>query len=213
MDASEIEIQRAWKDLKRKWPNAHRQQLHLNVGKAFIEGDEGTLFIDGRRAEVCYVLYRHDPQTGLLLHTKTAYPAGCFRLPTGGVKMEENVVSCLVREVLEETSLDLQKSDQYHFLGQLDYMFQAPQFDHILPFTTYVFTVRAPRKFEPNSLDETEEIEAWLWQQPGELAEISQRLQFLSNEAPDWSDWGRFRAPAHEFVVVNWVQQGCPTPY
>lgn len=212
LDAAETEIQKAWTALQRQWPRALRQQLHLDVGEAFVEGGEGTLFLDGRRAEICYVLYREDPQTGLLLHTKSAYPAGCFRLPTGGVKPGENVVSCLAREVLEETSLELQKNDQYQFLGQLDYLFKAPQFEYTLPFTSYVFTARAPMDFRPQPLDETEEIEAWLWQPAGELGKITERLLRLRDEAPNWSDWGRFRAPVHKFVHEHWVNQGCPTP-
>ncbi len=115
VDAAEAEIQRTWRELQHKWPQATRQHLQLKVGNTFLEGDEGTLFVDGRRAEVCYVLYRAEPRNGLLLHTKADYPAGCFRLPTGGVKPGEDVVGSLEREVFEETSLDLSQGCRTQF--------------------------------------------------------------------------------------------------
>ncbi len=212
VDAAEAEIQRTWRELQHKWPQATRQHLQLKVGNTFLEGDEGTLFVDGRRAEVCYVLHRAEPRNGLLLHAKADYPAGCFRLPTGGVKPGEDVVGSLEREVLEETSLDLSQGCRTQFLGQLDYAFQIPQVVHLLPFTTYIFTVEAPQSFLPVPLDETEEIEAWLWQLPSELHEIAHHLQHLQSTAPLWADWGRFRAPVHDFVSDCWVRLGCPTP-
>ncbi len=212
MEGTEAEVQRIWCALQGRWPGAVHQRRHLKVGETFIEGDQGTLFRDGRRAEICYVLYRAEPRTGLLLHTKAAYPADCFRLPTGGVALGEKVMHGMEREVREETSLDLRQGGRIQFLGQLDYTFQAPQLVHALPFTTYVFTVEAPQGFTPVPLDETEEIEAWLWQPPAELGEVAVHLQHLGDEAPDWADWGRFRALVHEFVYVHWGSQGCPLP-
>ncbi len=210
MHALEAEVQQAWPRLLRRWPRAVHQQRHLRVSEAFLEGDQGTLFLDGRRAEICYVLYRAEPQTGLLLHTKAAYPTGCFRLPTGGVAPGEDVIHGLEREVREETGLDLCQGGWTQFLGQLDYTFQVSQLAYTLPFTTYVFTVEAPPDFRPVPLDETEEIEAWLWQPPAALEEVAVHLQQLESEAPRWADWGRFRAPVHEFVCRCWVSQGCP---
>ena len=212
VDAAEAEIQRTWRELQHKWPQATRQHLQLKVGNTFLEGDEGTLFVDGRRAEVCYVLYWAEPRNGLLLHTKADYPAGCFRLPTGGVMSGEDVVCSMRREVLEETSLDLSSGGQIQFLGQLDYSFAVSQVASPLPFTSYIFTVEAPPDFMPVPLDETEEIEAWLWQPPSELHEIAHQLQHLQSTAPLWADWGRFRAPVHDFVSDCWVRLGCPTP-
>ncbi len=212
MDDSDAEVQRSWSDLRRQWPRAVRRQLHLEVRPDFLAGEQGTLFRDGRRAEVCYVLYRAEPRTGLLLHKKAAYPTGCFRLPTGGVTPGEHIVGSMEREVREETSLDLRRGGRIQFLGQLDYTFQVSRVAYVLPFTTYVFTVEAPRDFTPVPLDETEEIEAWRWQPPAALSEITAYLRQFEHEDPSWADWGRFRAPVHEFVCTHWISRDCPTP-
>src|SRR4051812_2327989 len=58
-----------------------------------------------RRREVCMVLRR---KSGLILtFTKTFYPPGVYRLLTGGVEPGESVRQALLREVQEETGLQI----------------------------------------------------------------------------------------------------------
>jgi hypothetical protein len=56
-----------------------------------------------RRGEVVLIVQKPDDR--ILLHTKPFYPAGVFRLPTGGLKPEESINDGLVRELYEETGL------------------------------------------------------------------------------------------------------------
>jgi len=39
--------------------------------------------------------------------TKTFYPRGIFRLPTGGIKYDESILNALLRETHEEMGLDV----------------------------------------------------------------------------------------------------------
>ena len=43
----------------------------------------------------------------VLLHTKSFYPDGVFRLLSGGIRPDESVENALLREAREETGLDV----------------------------------------------------------------------------------------------------------
>src|SRR5690349_15178377 len=58
-----------------------------------------------RYGEVCMVVRR--PSGKLITAKKTFYPAGAFRLLTGGVGHGELIGAALLREVAEETGLDV----------------------------------------------------------------------------------------------------------
>ena len=59
-----------------------------------------------RFAEVCMVVRR--PSGTLLLSTKTFYPPGAHRLPTGGIDAREAFLVAALRETREETGLTVQ---------------------------------------------------------------------------------------------------------
>src|SRR5215216_7472181 len=63
------------------------------------------LTMDDRYGEVCMVVRR--PNGKLITAKKTFYPAGAFRLLTGGVDHGELIAAALLREVAEETGLDV----------------------------------------------------------------------------------------------------------
>src|SRR5215212_8462140 len=63
------------------------------------------LTMDDRYGEVCMVVRR--PNGKLITAKKTFYPAGAFRLLTGGVSHGELIAAALLREVAEETGLDV----------------------------------------------------------------------------------------------------------
>ncbi len=58
-----------------------------------------------RRAEVVFAI--EDCDGGIWVHAKPHYPAHIFRLPSGGVQWDEAVQDALMREVAEETGLDV----------------------------------------------------------------------------------------------------------
>ncbi len=69
-------------------------------------GDFAPVRGGGRRSEVAMAIRR--PSGGILLQTKAFYPAGTYRLPTGGIKDGEDVEHALLREVHEESNLDVE---------------------------------------------------------------------------------------------------------
>lgn len=141
-----------------------------------------------RRGEVVMVVRRGE---NLLVHSKAHYPADTYRLPTGGVNLDERVLDALVRELWEETGLETRLR---RCLGVITYEFQNEAGD--LPFVSYVFLVDAPPgELEPQ--DPNERIAAFRWVTVPELERLASQLQTLP---PDWDAWGRFRAVAHKLV-------------
>ena len=90
-----------------RWDAPPLRQVALTVDDPFLTGNHQLLTSAGRRAEICYVMHQGDPARGLLLHIKTYYPEGAYRLPTGGIMQGEGVVDTLGREIYEETGLIL----------------------------------------------------------------------------------------------------------
>ena len=114
-------------DLQLRWPLAMRRHVRLEVDDPFLTGEHQELLSDGRRAEICYVAYERDPESGVLLHVKTIYPSIAYRLPTGGIAPGETVWDTLIREIPEETGLEMGEGpDQVRMdrmLGVLSYEF------------------------------------------------------------------------------------------
>ena len=193
-----------WKHLRARWPQARTGHLRLAVGDPFLTAYPQNLLRDGRAAEICYVLYRDQPETGVLLHTKGYYPEQAYRLPTGGLMPGEDPVAGVVREVAEETGLEVREGPAEprmgciaDFIGLLTYSFRHLRLDREFAFASFMFAIRAPRGMEPQVVDETEEIAGWVWCPPDDLRRVADDLCALKNRTPGWADWGRFRAAVH----------------
>jgi len=150
-----------------------------------------------RFAEVCMVVRR--PTGNVLLSIKTFYPRGAYRLPTGGIDRDEPILAALVRETHEETGLDPQPG---RFLAALTYLDGAsgPPVFHTFAFLLDDATGAAAR-----SLDELEQIEAYLEVPVAELPRVAERLERIAPDGapgiPNWDAWGRFRAHVHHVVA------------
>ena len=142
-----------------------------------------------RRGEV--VLAIQDADGRLILHTKDFYPAGIYRLPSGGVRWGEDILSAAQREAREETGLEIEVE---RLLGVLEYEFRCGE--ETMPFVSYVFLVReVGGRLIPQ--DAGERIASFRRVPPSELPKVAASLRALTGE---WRDWGRFRALAHDFV-------------
>src|SRR5215207_850949 len=75
------------------------------VTAALDGGQFSPLTMEDRYGEVCMVVRR--PNGRLITAKKTFYPAGAFRLLSGGVGHGELIAAALLREVAEETGLDV----------------------------------------------------------------------------------------------------------
>ena len=135
------------------------------------------------------------PDGTILLHTKHSYPAGAYRLPSGGIDWGEGVRSALYREMHEETGYEI--SDE-SLLGLLTYEFTHGK--RAVPFASFVFRVPAgPGR--PVPVDESEGISDFRWVPPDTLEGVAASLRSLPEDKPGRQDWGCFRALAHDFVL------------
>jgi len=174
--------------LARQYGPVERRSYSLEVGRRNFEYWRREL-VEKRRGEVVFVV--RGPG-GLILHTKDFYPPGTYRLPSGGVRWGESVLSALHREAREEMGLEVEVD---RFLGLLEYEFRCQ--GEMMPFVSYVFLVReAGGELAPQ--DKEERILSFRQVPVAELSAIADSLRAMEG---DWQGWGEFRAIAHDFVV------------
>lgn len=183
---------------------AQRQELEnlsLQYGRTlYVEAEIFPGFDDpvhktDRVGEVCMVIRR--PNGRLLLSTKSVYPSGAYRLPTGGVRPGEAIIVALFRETQEETGLSVRLR---RFLSLISYH-EGP--DRRTVFHTFAFLLDEASG-TLGSLDPDEQIESYIEIDPSELPAVADRLEALPEgtrgSVGSWRDWGRFRAVVHRSV-------------
>ena len=150
--------------------------------------------VERRFAEVCMVVRRASGR--LLVFRKPFYPAGVFRLLTGGVEANESIHSALLREVHEETGLTTLVE---RFLAASSYLCDAqPQF------ASFAFLLEE-RGGILGALDPDERVESFRDIAASHLLEIAQQLEQLADEYnaeldADIRQWGLLRALNHRLV-------------
>lgn len=168
----------------------------LRVEATIPDGSMDPIRRPDRIGEVCMVIRR--PTGTLLVSTKTFYPPGAYRLPTGGIDVGERVEAALAREAHEETGLEVAVR---RFLAAITY--RTPRGETV--FHTFAFLLdELGGTLGP--LDPHEEILDYREVDPSELKPMAERLAALRSEpsekiAGDWADWGRFRAVVHRVVA------------
>jgi NAD+ diphosphatase len=187
------------------------------------------LILEDRYGEVCMVVRR--PNGKLIAAIKTFYPAGAFRLLTGGVDHGEPIAEALLREVAEETGLDVVVR---RFLAVIEYQLGAGQGDQetrrpgsekssisppllvspspALSFTTFAFlldeiggTLQAQ--------DAGERIGAFRELAVADLPVLAETLEHVPDTRDEeiegsWRDWGSFRAVAHRVIYAALTSDG-----
>ncbi|HLI07978.1 MAG TPA: NUDIX hydrolase [Ktedonobacteraceae bacterium] len=149
-----------------------------------------------RYGEVCMVVRR--PSGKLLTMTKTFYPRGVYRLPTGGINHGERILDALLRETYEETGLQVEVR---RFLAAIAY--REAQAD--MPrFYTFAFLLDEMGG-TLGATDLHERIEDYREIEPADLLTMARQLDSLgavySTELRGNLDaWGRFRAVVHRLV-------------
>jgi 8-oxo-dGTP pyrophosphatase MutT (NUDIX family) len=139
------------------------------------------------------------PNGRLLTAKKTFYPTDAYRLLTGGINFGEAVLDALLREVQEETGLEVVTR---RFLAAVAYY--SPAYQERPVFYTFAFLLD-----EVGSVlaiqDPDEQVEYF---REIELDELPARAAFFEHLAPgaskrlggNWADWGQFRAVVHRLV-------------
>jgi 8-oxo-dGTP pyrophosphatase MutT (NUDIX family) len=151
-----------------------------------------------RVGEVCFVVRR--PAGTLLLSTKTFYPPGAYRLPTGGMGPDEAIFDALLRETAEETGLDVHVE---RFLAHIAYRPEG-RYDATPFFHTFVFLLRELGGTLATA-DPHERIAGYREVAVSELPAVAEALRRVADvESAEiegrWGDWGRFRAVVHDVV-------------
>lgn len=194
-------------ELRARWGDFPVEQVALAVTPPFLTGNHQLLTSRGRRAEICYVLHEGDAQAGVLLHIKSYYPQGAFRLPTGGIQVGEGVEATLAREIEEETGLCVGATGALgvqveRLLGVLDYTMQHSTLG-AQRFATYCFLVRKQPGAPLAPQDEDESIAGWQWLPARDLEQAAACLAAVGAhpDGAEWAEWGRFRALGHAFVA------------
>lgn len=142
-----------------------------------------------RKGEVAMAIRR--PDGTVLLQTKEFYPAGTFRLPTGGIKDGEDVEHALLREVYEESNLSVEIE---RLVAAIDYL--APD-DGRVTFRTYLFLLReVGGELQVN--DPKERISGWDQRDIAGLRRATEELRAIDE---GWQRWGHFRALAIEILL------------
>lgn len=157
-------------------------------------GDNSYLRQGSRLCEVCMVIRR--PSGRLLTMKKTFYPAGAYRLLTGGIEPGESILAALHREIQEETGLT---TTLIRFLGAIVYRLEShPRF------ATFAFLLEETGGVLHTN-DPEEQLEAFQEIEIDTLPLIIERLGKLGHHyGPEiesyWDDWGRFRTAVHRLV-------------
>ncbi len=143
-----------------------------------------------RRGEIIAVVPR--PGGRVLVHTKSTYPDGLYRLPGGGIDPDEPVQDAARRETREEMGFDVPMA---RFLGVIENRFLAR--GERFSYPSYIFMTE-PTAEAPQVLDPHEQISGFMEVAVGELARIAAQLEALP---PEWQPWGRFRAAPHALTL------------
>jgi membrane protease YdiL (CAAX protease family)/8-oxo-dGTP pyrophosphatase MutT (NUDIX family) len=174
-------------------PHAHHR---LRPGEYLFNDYTRGIEKGDRDGEVVLVLRR--PDGNVLLHTKSFYPNGAYRLPSGGIRRGESVLDAARREAEEETGLALQGPRPLCLLTYLLQQDRRQCFFHS-------WLMMAEVEGEPETHDAGERIADFRWIPQDGLTEVVDALQALS---PQWDRWGRFRALSHTAAARRVGEQG-----
>jgi len=204
-------------DLSARYGRPQRVAVEL-TGAPF-----SPLILEDRYGEVCMVVRR--PNGRLITAIKTFYPAGAFRLLTGGVDHGEPIAQALLREVAEETGLDVVVR---RFLAVIEYQLREmgdrgwgigdgksishPPSPIPHSFATFAFLLDEIGG-TLCAQDDGEQIEAFDELAVADLPALAETLDNIPDVRSDdidgsWRDWGSFRAVVHRVVYAALTGDG-----
>ncbi len=161
-----------------------------------------------RIGEACMVIRRRSGR--ILTFRKDLYPQGVMRLLTGGIHPGERIEDGLLREVAEETSLDVAVR---RFLAVIAYRSpQTPPNTHA--FLTFAFLLDELGG-ELVVQDPDERVEAFGEVTIPQLYDLADVLDGLEDQVDreiggSWRAWGIFRAVAHRTVADQLMFDNAP---
>ncbi|MCR4436481.1 MAG: NUDIX hydrolase [Clostridiales bacterium] len=177
---NEIEFASLCKKFNKKKPYIKEVTL-TDITEGYFNKVAGSVESD-RRGEVAFCVVR--PNGKVIIVTCSEYPEGIYRIPTGGVGYDENIIEAVYREAKEELGLDTEITD---FLGVLKIKFRHG--NEAVMFYSYLFILkeiggRLLLDASDDEVSEVREVDA------EELAEAVDKLKAIEGM---WHDWGMFR--------------------
>jgi ADP-ribose pyrophosphatase YjhB (NUDIX family) len=144
-----------------------------------------------RRGEVVFCVIR--PNGRIIVTTCSDYPKDIYRIPTGGIGHNEDILEAVYREVKEELGLEVKIRS---FGGVVRISFEHEN-DNVM-FYSYIFILDevGGRLLEDASDDEISEI------REVDLDGLGKITESLGEIKGKWQDWGQFR-----YVTSNAVLQ------
>ena len=185
MDERELE------DVMAVYGEAEVEEIEVGIDRDLFQNR--LLKSSDRRGEVVFAIQMPE---GILVHHKSFYGDGVFRLLSGGIDYGEKVVDALRREIEEETSLTLSSG---RLLGVQDC--QLVYGSRSVRFVSYVFYVHADGDLRPDPKENITEFRAV------SLAELAAIAEDLRRTPPPHEGWGRWRALAHDLVYQRLMEQ------
>lgn len=152
-----------------------------------------------RRAEVVFAIQHENGE--ILLHTKAWYQPTFFRLPSGGIGLDEGVEDALFREIAEETGLAVTPK---RFLGLYTYDFHFGETRR--SFASYVFHLTTPEAV-PHCADNWE-VAGYSSVMPYQMGHVAHTLRTLEGKRKVWGQW---RALCHDLIYET-LGQGTRPP-
>jgi len=186
----EIYNKKILRKLRKKFGPIHQHHVDLTISSKSMLDLMDKMTKKKRRGEVVMVI--PDKRGCIWLHTKDFYNKNVYRLMTGGLDPGEKPHSALVREAKEETGFAV-KIDRC--LASITYNLKG-QNGSSQPFVSYVFLTK-PASGEPNPIDGGEAISGFMAVPVAELGEVA---DILRQQKGNLTDWGIFRAVAHDVV-------------
>ena len=187
-------LQKELVELCRRYGDPAEEWVHIST-PASIPGPAGFPLSSRRTAEVVLIV----PRSGgrVLVHTKSFYPAGVWRLPTGGLRRRESIERAVRREATEETGQSLLP---VRFLFHIHFRWEKSGKD----FQSFGFLM-SEAQGKIRSRDRREHISAFRDSDRSAMQRITHRLESLRGT---WTAWGKFRAVPHRSLLRVWPVDG-----
>jgi 8-oxo-dGTP diphosphatase len=164
----------------------YQSKSYFNRIKSVVHSD--------RRGEVVFCVVR--PNGMIIVITCKDYPRNIFRIPTGGIGHNEDILEAIYREVKEELGLDAEISA---FAGVIRIRFEYRN-ENIM-FYSYVFILNevGGNLLKDASDDEISEV------MEVDLDGLELVVHSLGKVKGKWEDWARFRRTTSE-AVLNYLR-------
>ncbi len=151
-----------------------------------------------RRGEVVFGLLRGGPDGRMVVTRAADYPAGVFRVPSGGIAHGETVIDALYREVAEELGLAFKV---VAYAGKVEFEFASGAGRVRFPSYCFLLEQAGDASKQPVEAAKDREIDSWQGADPDQIQSCVAGLLALTGR---WADWGEYRARTTAVLAEAW---------